>query len=197
MVFKISGNFKNQSGRGRIIASPFMFLYGYINGDYVPKRMISGQFVNDTNKIPNSALVYNVNSALTTHKSSADHDGRYYTESEINSKISNLQAQINNVGKSYTQLAHINSIGQSASYNGSAYRFLYVYVRTGGKAFTAFIPVVILRDDQETYAFGAAYSTQYHGIWIEIKLSIKMVTLVDVKNNNASILADVYVNGIN
>lgn len=83
MVFKISGNFKNQSGRGRIIASPFMFLYGYINGDklsvsafnihkssgdhdsrYVTKSMMSGQKVNDSNKVPTSALLYSTNNNL-------------------------------------------------------------------------------------------------------------------------------------
>ena len=37
----------------------------------------------------------NTNTALSTHKASGDHDGRYYTESEVDAKINTINNDIN------------------------------------------------------------------------------------------------------
>ncbi|MDK2821852.1 MAG: hypothetical protein PWP31_1817, partial [Clostridia bacterium] len=42
----------------------------------------------------NTAEITNDKQALTTHKTSADHDSRYYTETEIDTMVTNLQDQI-------------------------------------------------------------------------------------------------------
>lgn len=40
--------------------------------------------------------ISDLNTDLSTHKSSTDHDSRYYTESEIDSKISTINTDLNN-----------------------------------------------------------------------------------------------------
>jgi len=48
-------------------------------------KPVRQDFVNDNAIIDEK--ITNLNSNLATHKSSGDHDGRYYTESEINTKL--------------------------------------------------------------------------------------------------------------
>ena len=75
--------------------------------------------------------IANAVSALATHKSSADHDGRYYTESEINTKLGGKSDTSHNHDSSYVKkhtVAEVSGI-QVGKKETNGYGWIDIYYK--------------------------------------------------------------------
>ncbi|AHF08562.1 hypothetical protein [Desulfitobacterium metallireducens] len=79
---------------------------------------------------------YNTNqtNALTTHKTSTDHDGRYYTEAEIDSKITTLNSADS------TNASNLNTHKTSVDHDGRYYTETELGATTGAGLVGAIAP---------------------------------------------------------
>lgn len=60
-----------------------------------------------------------VNSALNTHKASGDHDGRYYTESEVDAKVAVVQADVDALESAAVKLTGDQTVAGKKTLTGN------------------------------------------------------------------------------
>lgn len=75
-----------------------------------------------------------LNSALSTHKSSADHDGRYYTEAEVNAKLASKQDASTAINSENIGRQSVNYANTSNSANNAGYATKAGYADSAGNA---------------------------------------------------------------
>lgn len=97
-----------------------LYASGGVNG---MKGIATSLTTNDNSQVASSALTYSLNQSLNTHKTSGDHDGRYYTESEVDSKLnSKSDTSHNHDSRYYTETETNNLLANKLTLTGDTMR---------------------------------------------------------------------------
>jgi hypothetical protein len=107
-----------------ILSTKLARLFDFIPGTKAQSAQVDAEFNQLINQQNNSvddlnalnAAITTANAALSTHKGSGDHDGRYYTETEVDGKFTTHDASGDHDGRYYTE-TEVN--GKFTTHNAS------------------------------------------------------------------------------
>ena len=136
--------------------------------------------------------------ALTTHKTSGDHDGRYYTESEVDSKINALNSNIIKLGNpdvlfsgSFTATT-MNQLTYKTISNLSAYHLIAIKIQVGDA--THSLEFFITGLEWESIVSGFSRDNYYGRVLLRCepdnnRIGLNVLSMVGWNMNNIQITA--------